>query len=578
VPRRVLLALLTLGLLAAAAPAADAARPGVNIAVPSAPVVQRALDTGAAEVRFFVHWSTFEPTGPRDIDAAGPQNPRDDTFAAIAKIKQAGRRVMIVVSGAPAWANGGQDDLHPPTPDHVPDFARFAAAFVHRAATLGTPIDTLEVWNEPDGGEYWKPSPDAGLYTALLKATYAAVKDPATGDPDVAVHAGPTTGNNAGWIQALYDHGAKGSFDGVSVHTDTACLVAPPDSFYRDAAGRLAQFTFLGYREVRATMLANGDDKPIAMSELGWSSTDGGPTSCTRGTYAGQKPNGVSAAVQAAHLTAAYRCLANDPYVTSADWFTLADTSTSASDELGHYGLLDTGVLAKPALAAFSAVAATGGGPAGACGDFAPPTIRVISPAPGQQFVDKLDLRAAAADGGVGLARISFFADDASAEIRNFTTALVNDAPVGLVPWHGSGGLALGRHRIRVVALDKNGNQSSQVVEVEKVRTLAATLTPVFRLRSRKVACRRRACTVRGSLARGAAGTPSIGGKVAVEWQFRNTQGRWRKLVGGLEAASRPFAFTARITRAGRWRVRVVYQGVAPWRSAQSRYLYFRVR
>ena len=90
------------------------------------------------------------------------------------------------------------------------------------------------------------------------------------------------------------------SFDAAAVHTDTACLTSAPDSFYRDG-GRLAQFTFLGYREVLASMAARGDGgKPIWMTELGWTSTGGasGPL-CASGTWAGQKPAGVTQAQQA---------------------------------------------------------------------------------------------------------------------------------------------------------------------------------------------------------------------------------------------------------------------------------------
>ena len=62
------------------------------------------------------------------------------------------------------------------------------------------------------------------------------------------------------------------------------------------------------------------------------------------GQWAGKKPSGVTDANQAANLTKAYGCLANDPYVTQALWFTLRDTTTESVDELNHYGL----VLADP--------------------------------------------------------------------------------------------------------------------------------------------------------------------------------------------------------------------------------------
>jgi len=574
-----------LALLAAliGAASASAAAPGVNLlgALGDRTLVQRALDTGAKEVRIFIDWSSFEAGGPGELEVAPTRgnNLHDGTYNAIEQIKKAGRRVMIVVTGAPGWANGGKASTYPPTSDHYKDFASFVATFVRRAANGGIPIDDVEIWNEPEGSEFWQPSPSPEAYAALLKATYAAVKDAASGDPGVRVFTGPTTGNNADWISQLYDNGAKGSFDGVSVHTDTACLVAPPDSFYRDEQGRLARFTFLGYREVRSVMLAHGDDKPIAMSELGWTSTDGDSKSCQRGAGTNIKPNGVDTATQASFLTLAYRCLANDPYVEIANWFQLSDTSTQSTDELGHYGLFDTRAQPKPSLGAFKAVAAANGGSGGECGDFTPPSLKVIKPTTALQFVDKVDLQASASDGGVGLARISFFVDGQAEEIVNFTTDLKNDAPVGLAPWQGSSKLSTGKHTIKVVALDKNGNKSEQTIEVEKVApgAIKSTLVPKVKF-GPKVRCRGRVCTVKGALQRGVPGSPSLGGKVAVEWQFKNKKGKWKKLVGGLKPANKPFTFSARLKFKGRWRVRVVYRGLAPWKPVTSKYLSFRVR
>jgi hypothetical protein len=483
------------------------------------------------------------------------------------------------VTEAPAWANGSSDVNVPPA--NPADFGDFLKRFAAHNKGVGA-VAGYEVWNEPDENQFWHPGPDAGQYTALLKAAYAGIK---AGNPDATVVAGPMTGNDYQWLQNLYTAGAAGSFDVVAVHTDTACLDRGPDEFYREN-GLLARYTFLGYRTVHDTMVAHGDgNKPIWMTELGWSSTNGGPTSCTRGQWTGQKPSGVSEANQAAFLSKAYSCLANDPYVTLASWFTLRDTNDIPVDELNHYGLLRVDGSPKPALSAFRAVAAAGGGAAGSCGDFDPPAIRVVKPVPNQQFVDKLDLSAAASDGGVGIARITF-AVDANVEIRNFTDGLVNDAPVGLAPWQGSGKLGLGPHVITVTALDKNGNTSVVQVPVVKVSAgaLKSTLTPAIKLKTKKIKCtKKRECAVAGSMSRAAAakamGTvPSLGGKVAVEWQFRNKKGKWRKLVGGLKPANKPFTFKAKLKQKGKWRVRVVYQGQAPWKKTQSKYLAFTVK
>ena len=551
--------------------AADAATPGVNVAgAPTADRVSAAIATGAKQVRLFLLWRDFEPTEADDFPKPKDHNLRNlvDTYTdAVATLNSAGVQPIFVVTEAPSWANGSADTHVPPSSPAT--YATFLAEVAAHFREAGLKVAAYEVWNEPDEDGFWHPAPDAAKYAALLKAAYAAVKSPA-GDPGATVLTGPTTGNNYAWLEQLYGHGAKGSFDGVAVHTDTACLVDGPDRFYRDG-DRLARYTFLGYREVRATMLANGDVKPIWMTELGWSSTNGGSTSCTRGMWAGQKPSGVSAAEQADFLRQAFGCLANDDYVVAGTWFTLFDTSGSTVAELDHYGLLGTTGALKPAYDVFRQIAAANGGAAAPCGDFDAPTVKIVSPTPGQQFVGKLDIKASAKDTGVGLARLTFFSGND--KIRNFTDDLANDRTVGLAPWQGSGELSLGKHTIAVHAVDKNGNVGRATVAVQKVKTLASTLTPKFKLG--RVRCRSRKCRLTGSLSRVVAGRPSIGGKVAVEWQMRNTTKRWRKLVGGLKPAHKPFAFTARL-RPGRWRVRVVYRGQAPWKRATSRYLYFR--
>ena len=581
-PKLLLPVLVLLAAFLAIPAGAQAAAPGVNIAgAPTPDRVSEALATGAKTVRIFALWRDFEPSAKGEYPAGQPDLVKvyDD---AIKQLNAGGAQPLFVVTEAPQWANGSTDPAVPPA--NPADFGDFLQRFAAHNKAIGS-VSGYEVWNEPDENQFWHPGPDAAKYTAMLKAAYAGIK---AGDPSATVVAGPMTGNDYDWLNQLYANGAAGSFDVVAVHTDTACLDRGPDQFYRENGGLLARYTFLGYRTVHDTMVAHGDGgKPIWMTELGWSSTNGGPNSCTRGQWTGQKPSGVSEANQAAYLTQAYQCLANDPYVTQAAWFTLRDTSDIPVDELNHYGLLRTDGSPKPALAAFRAVAAAGGGAAAPCGDFDAPSIRVLKPTPGQQFVDKLDLSAAASDGGVGIARITF-AVDTNVEIRNFTDGLVNNAPVGLAPWQGSGKLGLGPHTIIVTALDKNGNTSTVQIPVVKVAAgaLKSTLTPAVKLKTKKVKCtKKRQCTIAGSMSRSAAvkalkgaAVPSLGGKVAVEWQFRNKKGKWRKLVGGLKPANKPFTFKAKLKNKGKWRVRVVYQGQAPWKKTQSKYLTFKVK
>ncbi|MBI5105510.1 MAG: hypothetical protein HZB46_11130 [Solirubrobacterales bacterium] len=400
---------------------------------------------------------------------------------------------------------------------------------------------------------------------------------------------GPTTGNNYDFIDAVYKAGAKGSFDAVAVHTDTGCLVAGPSEFYRDQ-GRVGRFSFLGYREVRKTILANGDDVPIWMTEFGWSSTQGpgGGPACERGASAGIKPSGVTAEQQATYLTQAAHCMGEDPYVEVANWFTLRDGSpTPGLDELEHYGLRSTRGAAKPSWDALRTLLTSGDPLSSPCGDFAGPSIVIETPRMGQTYTTNLPIRARARDAG-GVARFTFLAD--GDPIRNFTEDLANDRPVEL-DWQGAKELSTGLHTIKVVAVDPQGNQQEAAVQVRKVgpEELQAvgpasfgSATGAGAGRGLAVRCaRRRVCTVRGRV-QSPAHTP-LPGRVQVRWQrLSKVRGskrpRWRTLHKRTRSAGRPFSFRQRLRRAGKWRVTVVYLPPRPLRRAQAPYAYFQVR
>ena len=107
------------------------------------------------------------------------------------------------------------------------------------------------------------------------------------GRSDVVVTGG-LIGNDMDFVAALYAHGARGSFDAVGVHTDTACLTDGPGRYYRDERGRIGRYTFSGYREVHAVMADHGDGaKPIWMTEIGWNTQSTRPRSCNVGPLGG---------------------------------------------------------------------------------------------------------------------------------------------------------------------------------------------------------------------------------------------------------------------------------------------------
>jgi hypothetical protein len=524
--------------------AARAATPGINVAgVPSATNVQQVINSGAKYARYFFLWSDAQPSR----GALSPAYMAQYQLSLTA-LNAAGVKVDLVVTDAPSWANGSKDRAVPPS--NPADMAAFMGQV---AAQLKGKVAAYEVWNEPDNTEFWHGTVDAGRYTSLVQAVYPAVK---AADPDAAVLAGPFSGNDYDFLAQMYTAGAKGSFDGVAVHTDTACLNNGPGIYYRDGT-RIGRYSFLGYREVHNTMVASGDASPIWITELGWSST---ATKCARGESSGKKPAGVGEAGQATALAEAYHCLSADPEVTVAEWFTLTDGGTSDT-ELNRYGLMRSDGSLKPAYAAFHNVALHGDQLTSSCGDFAGPSITVLAPTAGQQFADHLILSASASD-PQGLHRISFLCD--GKKISTFGVGLGN-SHTATMTWYGSSKLAPGPHTIQIQSTDMFGNLAQTEVQVVKVdpTQLPAARTWVQATVSGHGLVRTVTGRVRSSL------PFPIRGRVRFTFQVLSGT-TWISRHRVSKNASHPFHVVQHLARAGRWRVQVAYSGTAPFKSSSA--------
>jgi hypothetical protein len=315
-------------------------------------------------------------------------------------------------------------------------------------------------------------------------------------------------------------------------------------------------------------MLAHGDDKPLWMSELGWSSTG---LTCGRGAWAGQKPAGVSEANQGVYLKQAYHCLAADPYVEGALWFTARDI-TPNDTELGRYGLYRHDGSRKPSWDAFRTVATQGDTVTGACGDFAGPQITVLKPTANVQYNEKLVISASATDANGDLGRITFKAD--GKKIRNYTGRDLRPGRPVTMEWQGSKSLSLGAHTITIEAVDKGGNTSH--VDVRVVRVSAAKLAATLPTSLKTTVTRKgRVATVSGRVR--TTGDVGLGGKVKIVWQ-RKSGKTWKTVHGATKSAGKPFRFRQRLASKGRWRVRVQYVNKAPYKRSASRWKVFRAR
>jgi hypothetical protein len=416
------------------APSASATEAGVGVNTPNAVQIGAARSLGAHWVRMFISWRALQPTpGPVSSSSLASY---EQLFSQLPP----GTKLILDVVNSPRWETGSADEHAPPA--NANDYAAFVSSLARR---WGTRVAAYEIWNEEDLGSWWTGAPDPVGYAHLLKAAYPAIK---AANPAATVVLGGLTGNNYPFLEGVYRAGGKGSFDAVGVHTDTACNVLSPYDFLRGSDNRMIPDSFLAYREVHATMLANGDDKPIWMTEASWRTTD---ALCAEGAWAGLKPQGVSDSTQATYLSQAYHCLKQDPYVRVALWFPVQDEGAIVS------GLLRADGSHKPSFAAMRSYIRNGDQLSEPCGVFTGPKITVSSPGNLQRYAGPLAIRVRASS-SVGVFRITLRVDGRL--IRNYDSRANPATLYGALMWQGAKHIPLGKHRLTFLAYDRQRNVS----------------------------------------------------------------------------------------------------------------------
>jgi hypothetical protein len=294
-------------------------------------------DLGAQWVRLNISWKWAEPNkGSYDSSALAAYD------RAVQYSIDSGAKIILMVDEAPGWAA-----VNPSSYSQPRDPADYAN-FVHfLAARYAGRVQAYEIWNEENFGRFWDGGPNPGAYAGLLKAAYPAVK---SADPNAKVLFGGTSRNDYTFLEGVYAASPDigNYFDVMATHPypDGG---APPEAYWRDGS-RISPGAFAGYREVRATLLAHGNDKPIWFTEFGWATTS--------------QPGGVSLQTQADYLTRAYRCMEQDSYVQVATWYNLRNNfwANNADDWEDQTGLLYTNFSQKPSYSAFKSYRPGAGG------------------------------------------------------------------------------------------------------------------------------------------------------------------------------------------------------------------------
>jgi hypothetical protein len=216
--------------------------------------------TGATVARSDALWQAAEPNPP-----AGATHRYDWTFAdQIAATLAAHRlRWLPIVDYAPAWA--ASDPSKTVSPPRLPAaYAAYAGALASRYGPGGAfwrahpelpaePVQSYEIWNEPDNAQFWPPAPDGARYADLYVRARKAIT---AVQPDARVIVGGLT-DIAHFIPAMLAArpGLGAHIDGVAIHP----------------YGPTPAVVFSRVRGARSVLQQSGlGDVPLYVTEFGW--------------------------------------------------------------------------------------------------------------------------------------------------------------------------------------------------------------------------------------------------------------------------------------------------------------------
>ena len=334
--------------------------------------LDRAREAGAGMVRVDVGWASLEQDG-KGRRNAWYLNKIDHV---VNEAQERGIKVLFTFWETPCWASTAPETLKQgcsgawwdrevqryPAAD-ARDYGDALAFLVRR---YGNRVAAWELWNEPNHPHYFKAADPVASYAGLVKAAYPAAK---AADPKATIIAGSLADADFEFTAALLDRGVGGNFDAWSVHPYSE----DRSPLHPGIAGWTKKSFAAGVPKVRDTLVRRGQNKPIWLTEFGWS------TCTVRGDSAAYH-NCVDESTQADWLKQALNYMRNWDYVPMAAAFNIEDTSTDTGDRLDNYGLMHHDGTPKPAFAAFRA-----GAKLLSSGEPAPPVVTPKPAAPAPQ-------------------------------------------------------------------------------------------------------------------------------------------------------------------------------------------------
>ena len=232
--------------------------------------------------------------------------------------------LLILDYGNKFYDGGGK----PYTEEGIAAFVRYAEFLVRHYKGR---VKRYEVWNEWDHGPGNASAASADAYLRLVRRVHSAIKQI---DPEVEVIAGAITpvGIREGFLARLMDQGVLEHADAISLHPYIHCDRAKqPEDWAR------------WMRQIGEDLQRRaGRPVPVYVTEMAWPAHHG--------------PCGVSADVQAEHLTRMFLLAKTMPFIKGIWWYDLQNDGPDPREREHNFGLMDHELRPKPAYLALQRI------------------------------------------------------------------------------------------------------------------------------------------------------------------------------------------------------------------------------
>ena len=230
-------------------------------------------------IKVQVNWATLQPDGPGSLGGTIASFEQD-----LAAARARGARIMISVAKAPGWARGGNSDGSGP-PDDPQTLADFLSLLLAR---VGTNVDAIEVWNEPNLRTEWNLASlpfDGSGYMQLFQPAYTAIRAFSPSMTIVTAGLAPTytserSVDDRAYLRQMYAAGLSGFLDVViGVHPygwGNSPILRCCDAVDGRGWDDNSRFYFLQtLEEYRSIQLENTHDVKMWITEFGWATWEG---------------------------------------------------------------------------------------------------------------------------------------------------------------------------------------------------------------------------------------------------------------------------------------------------------------